>query len=48
MAKYYNIKRMKRSSFKKEDKMYLHCKNITIKQPNNKLDFKKFGPFIII
>ncbi len=48
MAKYYNIKKMKRLSFEKEDKIYLLCKNITIKRPNDKLDFKKFEPFIII
>ncbi len=28
--------------------MYLLRKNITIKRPNDKLDFKKLGPFIII
>ncbi len=48
MTKYYNIKKMKRPSFKKGDKIYLLYKNIIIKQPNDKLDFKKFGPFIIV
>ncbi len=48
MAKYYNIKKMKRPSFEKESKVYLFYKNIIIKQPNNKLDFKKFGLFIIV
>ncbi len=48
IAKYYNIKRMKRSSFEERDKVYLLCKNIIIKQLNNKLDFKKFRPFIIV
>ncbi len=48
MIKYYNNKRMKRSSFKKRNKVYLFYKNIIIKQSNDKLDFKKFGPFIII
>ena len=48
MAKYYNIKKIKRSSFEKENKIYLFYKNIIIKRPNNKLDFKRFGPFIII
>jgi len=48
MIKYYNIKRMKRLSFEKGNKMYLFCKNIITKQPNDKLDFKKFGLFIII
>ena len=48
MIKYYNIKRMKGPSFEKEDKVYLLCKNIMIKQSNDKLGFKKFGPFIIV
>ncbi len=48
MAKYYNIKKIKRPSFEKESKMYLFRKNIIIKRPNNKLDFKKLGLFIII
>ncbi len=48
MTKYYNIKKMKRPFLKKGDKVYLFYKNIIIKRPNDKLDFKKFGPFIII
>src|SRR6266699_2142609 len=48
ITKYYNIKRMKRLYFEKEDKIYLLYKNITIKQSNDKLDFKKLGFFIII
>ncbi|SRR6266566_1140518 len=48
MTKYYNIKRMKGSSFEKGSKVYLFCKNIIIKRLNDKLDFKKFGPFIIV
>ncbi len=48
MTKYYNIKKMKRPSFKKESKAYLFYKNIIIKQLNDKLDFKKFRLFIII
>ncbi len=48
IAKYYNIKKIKRPSFEKENKMYLLYKNIIIKQSNDKLDFKKFGPFIIV
>ncbi len=48
ITKYYNIKRMKKPSFKEENKVYLFYKNITIKQSNDKLDFKKFGLFIII
>ncbi len=48
IVKYYNIKRMKKLSFKKKDKMYLFYKNIIIKRPNDKLNFKKFESFIII
>src|SRR6266566_1849281 len=47
MAKYYNIRRMKRPSLKEKDKVYLLYKNITIKRLNDKLDFKKLGPFTI-
>ncbi len=46
--KYYNIKKIKRLSFEKGNKMYLFYKNIIIKQPSDKLDFKKFRSFIII
>ncbi len=48
MTKYYNIKKMKKPSFEKRNKVYLFCKNIITKQLNDKLDFKKLGPFIII
>src|SRR6266699_304832 len=48
MAKYYNIKKIKRSSFEKENKIYLFYKNIIIKRSNDKLDFKKFGLFTIV
>ncbi len=48
ITKYYNIKKIKGLSFEKKDKIYLLCKNIIIKQPNNKLDFKKFRSFTII
>ncbi len=47
MTKYYNIKKMKGSSFEKRNKVYLLRKNIIIKQSSNKLDFKKFRLFII-
>jgi len=47
MAKYYNIRKIKRLSLKEGDKAYLLYKNITTKRPNNKLDFKKLGPFVI-
>ncbi len=48
MAKYYNIKRMKKLSFGKRSKVYLFYKNIIIKRPNDKLDFKKLRPFTIV
>ncbi len=48
ITKYYNIKKIKKLSFEKKDKTYLFRKNIIIKRSNNKLDFKKFGLFIII
>src|SRR6266566_4786850 len=35
ITKYYNIKRMKKPSFKKGNKAYLLYKNIIIKRPNN-------------
>ena len=38
---------MKRPSLKEGDKTYILYKNITTKRPNDKLDFKKFGLFII-
>ncbi len=38
---------MKGLSFEKRGKIYLLYKNIIIKRSNDKLDFKKFGPFII-
>ncbi len=48
MTKYYNIKKIKGLSFEKRNKVYLFYKNIIIKRPNDKLDFKKFGLFTII
>src|SRR6266699_1694064 len=48
MAKYYNIKRMKRLSFEEGGKVYLLRKNIIIKRSNDKLNFKKLGLFIIV
>ncbi len=48
MTKYYNIKKIKKLSFEKRDKIYLLRKNIIIKRSNKKLDFKKFRFFIII
>ncbi len=48
MAKYYNTKKMKGPSFEEGNKVYLLRKNIITKRLNDKLDFKKFGPFIIV
>jgi len=48
ITKYYNIKKIRRLSFEKGNKTYLFYKNITIKWLNDKLDFKKFKPFIIV
>ncbi len=48
MTKYYNVKKMKGPFFEKRDKTYLFYKNIIIKQLNDKLNFKKLKPFIII
>ncbi len=48
MTKYYNVKKIKEPSFKKGDKIYLFYKNIIIKRPNDKLNFKKFELFTII
>ncbi len=48
ITKYYNIKKIKGLFFEKRNKVYLFYKNITIKQSNNKLNFKKLKPFIII
>ncbi len=47
MTSYTNKKRLKGPIFKKGDKVYLSQHNIHTKQPNNKLDFKKIGPFLI-
>ncbi len=43
-----NIKKIKRLSFVKRNKVYLFYKNIIIKRSNDKLNFKKFGPFTIV
>ncbi len=39
---------MKEPSFKERNKVYLLYKNIIIKRSNDKLNFKKFGPFTIV
>ena len=47
MLKYYNRRHQEAPTFKEGDKIYLLRKNIRTRRPNNKLDFKKIGPFEI-
>src|SRR5208337_3277400 len=47
MKTYYNDKRIKGPSLKKEDKVYLFKRNIKTKKPSSKLDYKKLRPFKI-
>ena len=47
MAHYYDRKHQKAPELKKGDKVYLLRKNIKTNRPNNKLDFKKLGPYTI-
>ena len=35
-------------TFSEKDMVYLAIKNITIKRPNKKLDYKYIGPYLII
>jgi hypothetical protein len=42
---YYNKSKLKGSRFKEGDLVYLLRKNIKTTRPNDKLDYKKFGPF---
>jgi len=44
---YYNQQHQEALKFRKRDKVYLLRKNIKIQRPNNKLNFKKIGPFEI-
>ncbi|KAL2004475.1 hypothetical protein VTN00DRAFT_3477 [Thermoascus crustaceus] len=46
-AKYHNQHHRKGPELKKGDKVYLLRKNVRTKRPNNKLNFKKIGPFEI-
>jgi hypothetical protein len=48
MKNYYNPKRMKGPSFKEGDMVYLAIKNILIKRPSKKLDYKYIRPYRII
>jgi hypothetical protein len=42
---YYNKSKFEKSRFREEDLIYLLRKNIKTTKPNNKLNYKKFGPF---
>jgi hypothetical protein len=42
---YYNKLKLKESRFRERDLIYLLRRNIKTIRPNNKLDYKKFGPF---
>jgi len=48
MKKYYNTKRIKRPTFKEREMVYLSIKNIQIKRPLYKLDYKYIRPYKII
>ena len=45
---YYNAHHGKEPNLKKGDRVYLLRRNIATKRPNEKLDFKKLGPFTIL
>lgn len=47
MTKYYDKKRIAGPTFRRGDKVYLLRRNIKTKRPNDKLDFRKIGPFKI-
>ncbi|GME32536.1 reverse transcriptase domain protein [Neofusicoccum parvum] len=47
MSRYYDRRHQEAPELKEGDKVYLLRKNIKTKRPNNKLDFKKIGPFEI-
>jgi hypothetical protein len=44
---YYNKSKLERPRFRERDLIYLLRRNIKTTRPNNKLDYKKFGPFKI-
>ncbi|PNH26219.1 hypothetical protein BJF96_g10464 [Verticillium dahliae] len=48
MTTYANKTRMKGPSLQEGDSVYLIRRNIKTKRPNDKLDFKKLGPFKIL
>src|SRR4051795_8789422 len=47
MAYYYDRKYAQLPSLKEGDKVWLLRKNITLKRPNKKLDYKNLGPYPI-
>ena len=47
MSRYYNRRHQEAPKLKRGDKVYLLRKNIKTRHLNNKLDFKKIGPFKI-
>ena len=44
---YYNKYKLEGPNLRKKDHVYLLRKNLKTKRPNDKLDYKKFGPFFI-
>jgi hypothetical protein len=42
---YYNKLKLERPRFRERDLVYLLRRNIKTTRPNNKLNYKKFGPF---
>src|SRR5439155_7978280 len=48
IAYYYNQRHRKEPELKKGDKVYLLQKYIQTDRPNQKLDFKKLGPYKVV
>ena len=48
MQKYYNQKRLKGLTFSEKNMVYLATKNIIIKKPSKKLNYKYLKPYKII
>ena len=47
MKEYYDRYRLEGPCLERGDKVYLSARNLRIKRPSEKLDFKKLGPFVI-
>jgi hypothetical protein len=45
---YYNSKKLGKPRLREENQVYLLRRNIRTTRPNNKLDYKKLGPFKIV